>query len=137
MSKQAAPNRALQACLFPDPPAPSLLTSAPEPAALDRLDDLRPLFVVWFDDRIWLDAESVALRRPSSRWSSGVHVLHADFCRGLFRAGLNPVTRDQFRGLLAELCSEIRLVHGEELVSHVALKEDVEAQRVFERCGHD
>lgn len=102
-----------------------------QPDGCDPLDALRAPFVAWFDARVWLDAESVALRRSLPRWSTGVPVLHADFVSWLLAQGLAPVTRDQFRSLLEELCCEIRLIYGEEFVSNVALREDVEAQRRF------
>lgn len=121
------------------------LVISPEEAALSVLDRLREYkveiidlltrrpFVAWFDSRVWLDAEAVALRRPDPRWSTGVNALYADFCAWMFAQDLAPVTREQFRNLLAELCCEIRPLNGEEFVSNLALKEDVEAQRNFEK----
>lgn len=96
--------------------------------AFDLLDDVRQPFLEWFDARIWLGAESLDLCRLSPRWSSGVNVLHTDFCSWLLAHDLAPVTCDQFCHLLRELCCDLRLIHGEEFVSNVGLRKDVEAQ---------
>jgi hypothetical protein len=101
------------------------------PNILDPLHDLRPSFVAWFDARIWLDAEAVALRIPNPRWCSGIGALYADHCAWMFDRGLVPPVLAEFRHLLEELCLEMRDLHGEQLVSHIALKEDVEAQKAW------
>jgi hypothetical protein len=81
-------------------------------------------FVQWFDSRVRLDAEAVALGRPDPRWRAGLTALHADFCRWMLERDLSPPVQAEFRHLLEELCLEIRTVRGESFVSNVALKED-------------
>jgi hypothetical protein len=103
----------------------------PEPE-FDPLDDLRAPFVEWFDSRVWLDAEAVALRRPNPRWSSGVVCLHADFCRWMIARDQVPPVLAEFLRLLKEFCFEIQTVQGEPMVANIALKEDMEAERNFD-----
>jgi hypothetical protein len=96
---------------------------------LDPLDELRPLFVCWFDSRVWLDAPAVAQRSPNPSWVTSVNALHADLCRWIVEQDqVPPPTRAEFTHLLRELCCEIRLIAGEEFVSNVALMEDTGAQ---------
>jgi hypothetical protein len=102
-------------------------------AAEVRLDALREPFVQWFDQKVWLDAASLARRDPNPKWVTAVNALHRD-CAGWMakQDQVVPPTRDEFLQLLEELGSEIRQIAGEEFVANVALKSDFEAQRNFE-----
>jgi hypothetical protein len=90
---------------------------------LDPIDDLRPAFVSWLDDRIQLDTEAIAQRIPASRWFSGITVLHRDCCRWM--SNKVPPSREQFRLLLWELCIPIVTIHNEEFAANVVFREDV------------
>ena len=95
---------------------------APGPA------ELRPLFVSWFDTRIHLDSETVALRKPQ-RWYTGLLFLYADFVAWLFARDVAPCTRGQFRALLFEFSFTIIDIHGEPMVPDVGICEDVSAMQ--------
>ena len=97
----------------------------------DPLDDLRPPFVNWFDSEIWLEVQAVVQRTTPRLWS-GVHALHADFTRWMLARNHTPPTCDQFRGLLLELCLELRRLGEEEFVLNVGLREDMEAYERFQ-----
>jgi hypothetical protein len=102
---------------------------APE-SDFDPLDDLWQPFIEWFNARIRLDANAVAKRTPPKR-CAGVTALHRNYCDWVAtKDGMIPASREEFRHLLEKLGCEMT-VHGEELVSNVSLKEDVEAQQLL------
>jgi hypothetical protein len=96
-----------------------------------RMDDLRPVFIRWFDSQVWLDTVAIATH-ANPTWMTAVSSLHADCGAWMsVHATVVPPVAGEFRQLLAELGCDVRLIHGEELVCYVALESDREAQIEF------
>jgi hypothetical protein len=72
-------------------------------------------------------------RRTPPRWHSGVISLYGDFCGWAFQHDLVPPTREQFKSLLMEACIPICMIHGEEFVGNIALKDDLAAHKEFQK----
>jgi hypothetical protein len=99
---------------------------------VERDDRLRKFFVWWFDARIWLDTEAIALHKPNPRWWSGVTALHRACCRWILEHNqVVPPTSDEFILLLRELSCDIRAIHGEQMVMNVCQTEDVDAVEAY------
>jgi hypothetical protein len=103
-----------------------------DPDDSDLLDDLRPLFVQWFDSSIWLDAGALARHDPRPTWFTSVTALHVSFCGWCADRNVAPPTHHQFRDLLTESGCEMRGAGAEAFACHVALKEDVLAHERFQ-----
>lgn len=98
----------------------------------ERDDRLRESFVAWFDSQIWLDMQAIALHRPP-RWAAGVAALHRD-CGGWMQEHIRaaPPTAVEFVAMLQELSCDIQVIHGEQMVANVCLREDMLAQNILD-----
>ena len=113
-------------------PAPDVRRVIEAPVEFDPLCDLRQPLVSWFDSRVRLDAQAVALR-TLPRWCTTITALYGDFCAWMFDRQQAPPTSQQFRNLLLELCCELRKIADEEFVWNVALRDDVKALEQFQQ----
>jgi hypothetical protein len=74
--------------------------------------------VNWFNARIKLDVEAVALRL-APRCATRLTDLHLDLCDWMLERDQVPPVAAEFRQLLEELCCEIRIGDGDERVENV------------------